>query len=388
MLAAQREAQAGLSVLRLLDRMRVSVPREERPTVQELRSVQRMVADTGPSLICDTLDSVLAALTDACIGRRPFVAVRLLAYARVLLNGSRWAQAADVYQTFIAHAATPDDFKWVSEAYQRLAYALRMLGAAEGALAACRTGQAVANSMGDVAATLKLRISEASIEKHREGGGVDKADAILLDVIRRAEHHRLPVVRAFAVHDRGSIAYERGNLQDAVAQFYEAWQTYSEPIAKDRALADLALVLGDVGLRDAARDAFLIISGTAVEAEARMIATLNLLDLAARDGHEPVFEQYRQALLREPMSARVEVRYHVTVAEGLERFGRVVEAKAANAKAASAASQHGLDLATLQLPTPVLPPVVEAHDDLRFARVVRALEVATGTAGRDRARAP
>lgn len=388
MLAAQREARAGLAILRLLDRMRVSVPREERPTLPELRSVRRIVADTGPSLICDTLDSVLDALTDACIGRRPFVAVRLLAYARVLLNGSRWEQAADVYQTFIAHAATPDDFKWVSEAYQRLAYALRMLGRLEGAFAACRTGQAVANSMGDVAAGLRLKISEASLERLRGEAGTEKADAILLDVIRLAEHHRLPVVRAFAVHDRGAIAYDRGNLQDAVSQFYEAWQAYSEPIAKDRALADLALVLGDVGLRDAARDAFLIISGTAVEPEARMIAMLNLLDLAARDGHEPVFEQYRQALKRENMPARVEVRYHVTVAEGLERFGRAAEARAASARAALAASQHGLDLATLQLPRPVLPPSVEAHDDLRLARVVRALEVATGTAGRDRARAP
>ncbi len=388
MLAAQREARAGLGVLKLLDRMRVAVPRDERPTLSELRSVQRMVAETAPSLICDTLESVLDALTDACIGRRPFVAVRLLAYARVLLNGSRWAQAADVYQTFIAHAATPDDFKWVSEAYQRLAYALRMLGAFEGAFAACRTGQAVANSLGDVAAALKLRISEASLEKHRGGAGADKADAILLDVIRLAEHHRLPIVRAFAVHDRGAIAYERGNLQDAVAQFYEAWQAYSEPIAKDRALADLALVLGDVGLRDAARDAFLIISGTAVEPETRLIAMLNLLNLAARDGHETVFEQYRQSLAHENMPARVEVRYHVTVAEGLERFGRAAEAKVANARAAAAASEHGLDLATLQLPRPQLPPSVEAHDDLRLSRVVRALEVATGTSGRDRARAP
>jgi hypothetical protein len=387
MLAAQREARAGLAVLKLLDRMRVGVSREERLTLHELRAVRRVVADTGPTLIRDTLDSVLDALTDACIGRRPFVAVRLLAYARVLLNEARWAQAADVYQTFIAHAATPDDFAWVSEAYRRLAYALRMLGSLEGAGAACRMGQAVAASLGDVAAGLRLKISEASLEKHR--GNTDKADAMLIDVMRVAEEQRLPVVRAFAVHDRGAIAYERGNLQDAVAQFYEAWQAYSEPIAKDRALNDLALVLGDVGLRDAARDAFLIISGTAVEPETRMIAMLNLLNLAALDGHEAVFEQYRQALARETMPARLEVRYHVEVAEGLERFGRVADAKVSGARAASAASQHGLDLATLQLPAPPkLPPSLEAHDDLRLARVVRALEVATGTVGRDHARAP
>jgi tetratricopeptide (TPR) repeat protein len=386
MLAAQREARAGLVVLRLLDRMRVSIPREDRPTVHELRSARRIVGDTGPTMIRDTLDSVLDALVDACGGRRPFVAVRLLAYARVLLNDARWEQAADVYQTFIAHAATPEDFAWVSEAYRRLAYALRMLGSLEGAGAACRMGQAVAASLGDVAAGLRLKISEASLEKHR--GNTEKAEAILVDVIRVAEEQRLPVVRAFAVHDRGAIAYERGHLQDAVAQFYEAWQTYSEPIAKDRALADLALVLADVGLRDAARDAFLIISGTAVEPEARMIAMVNLLDLASRDGHEAVFEQYRQALLRENLPSRVEVRYHVTVAEGFERFGRFADAKTASARAASAASQHGLDLETMQLPRPVLPPSLEAHDDLRLSRVVRALEAATGTVGRDRARAP
>jgi tetratricopeptide (TPR) repeat protein len=386
--SAEREARAGLTVLRLVDRIRVGVPLEQRPTAPELRAAKRAVADIEPASIRDTLDSVLATITDAWQGTRPFVAVRLLAYARVLLNAARWAQAADVYQTFIAHAATPEDFALVSEAYRRLAYALRMQGSLDGAAAACRTGQAVAASLGDVESGLRLRISQASLEKQR--GHPDVADAILLDVIAAAERHRLPVVRAFAVHDRGALAYERGDLQEASAQFLDAWQTYVEPINKDRALADLALVLGDLGLRDQARDAFLIISGTAVEPETRMIAMVNLLELAAVDGHDAVFEQYRQALARETLPARVAVRYHVTVAEGYERLGRPADAKAASQKAASVASQFGLDLATLELPRfqqPTLPPSLEAHDDLRLARVVRALEAAAG-GGRDRARAP
>jgi tetratricopeptide (TPR) repeat protein len=386
--SAEREARAGLTVLRLVDRIKVGVPREQRPSSAELRGAQRTVADIEPAAIRDTLDSVLATVIDACQGTRPFVAVRLLAYARVLLNETRWAQSVDVYQTFIAHAATPEDFALVSEAYRRLAYALRMHGSLDGAAAACRMGQAVAASLGDVESGLRLRISQASLEKQR--GRPDVADAMLLEVIAAAERHRLPVVRAFAVHDRGAIAYERGDLQDASAQFLDAWQTYVEPINKDRALADLALVLGDLGLRDQARDAFLIISGTAVEPETRMIAMVNLLELAAVDGHEAVFEQYRHALARETLPARVAVRYHVTVGEGYERFGRLADAKLASQKAASVASQYGLDLATLQLPRlnqATLPPSFEEHDDLRLARVVRALEAAAG-GGRDRARAP
>jgi tetratricopeptide (TPR) repeat protein len=374
-LAAQREARAGLTVLRLLARIRVGVPGEHRPTPPELKAARRAVADAEPALIRDTLDRVLDALTDACLGRRPFVAVRLLAYGRVLLNDSRWAQAADVYQTFIAHAATPDDFAWVSEAYRRLAYALRMQGLLDGASAACRMGQAVAASLGDVAAGLRLRISEAALERHR--GHTPVAEGILNDVIAIAERHRLPVVRAFAIHDRGTIAYERGQLQDAVSQFYEAWQAYVEQINKDRALHDMALVLGDLGLRDAARDAFLIISGTAVDPETRVVAMLNLLALAAVDGHEAVFEQYRQALKRESLQARLAVRYHVTVAEGFQRLGHPADAKAASARAASVASQYGLDLSTLQLPAPALPPSLEEQDDLHLAHVVRALGVAT-----------
>ena len=94
MLAAQREARAGLVVLRLVDRIRVGVPREQRPTPRELREARRIVSDIEPASIRDTLDRVLDAVADACGATHPFVAVRLMAYARVLLNDSRWAQAA------------------------------------------------------------------------------------------------------------------------------------------------------------------------------------------------------------------------------------------------------------------------------------------------------
>jgi tetratricopeptide (TPR) repeat protein len=199
-------------------------------------------------------------------------------------------------------------------------------------------------------------------------------------------------VRAFAVHDRGTIAYQHGRLRDAVMQFYEAWQTYVEPINRDRALGDMAMVLADLGLRDRARDAFLIISGTTVEPETRMVAMLNLLELAAKDGHEAAFEQYRQALARERLPARIHARYYLTLAKGWEQLGRPAAAKAAAAKAISVASQHGIDLTSLNdpAPAPALPPSLEEQeqDHLRLAHVVRALEAATGHAALDRARAP
>jgi hypothetical protein len=390
MLAAQREARAGLTVLRLVDRIRVGTPREQRPTPRELQAARRMVGDIEPATIRDTLDRVLDAVVDVCAATSPFVAVRLMAYARVLLNDSRWAQAADAYQTFIAHAATPEDFKWVPDAYRRLAYALRMQGQPDGAGAAVRMGLAVAASLGDVETGLRLRISAAALERLR--GNVDGADRMLVEVIAAAERQALPVVRAFAVHDRGTIAYQHGRLRDAVMQFYEAWQAYIEPINRDRALADMAMVLADLGLRDRARDAFLIISGTAIEPETRMTAMLNLMEMAAKDGQEAAFEQYRQALARERMPARLHARYYLTLARGWEHLERLTEAKAAAAKAVSVASQHGIDLASLDdpAPPPALPPSLEEQeqDHLRLAHVVRALEVATGHVALDRARAP
>src|SRR5690348_15173190 len=73
MLAAQREARAGLVVLRLVDRIKVGVPREQRPTPQELRAARRVVGDVEPASIRDTLDRVLDAVSDACAGASPFV---------------------------------------------------------------------------------------------------------------------------------------------------------------------------------------------------------------------------------------------------------------------------------------------------------------------------
>lgn len=387
-MAARREAVAGLAVLRFLDRIRVGVSREQWPTAPEFRRVRLLVADMGHGAgLRDTLAGVLEALAEACAGRA-FTATRLLAYARTLLNDGRWAQAADVYQTFIARAATPQDFLLVPEAYQRLAYALRMQGHLEGAAAACRTGRAVATSLGDVAVGLRLRIDEAAIIKHR--GNLPTADALLVEIVAAAEQHGLPLVRAHAVHARAVIAYERGQPQQAVAQLYEVWQAYTEPVNKDRALADIAVALADLGLRDAARNAFLILSATAIERETRVMAMLNLMEIAARDGQETVFQQYRRDIAAHRLSPRLEAHFLLMIAEGLERLRRPAAARAAFAAAETFATEHEVNLVrfraeaaaralagrALAAPPPP-PPPLNGVDDPRLAQVVQALQVAT-----------
>src|SRR5580704_15911997 len=198
--------------------------------------------------------------------------------------------------------------------------------------------------------------------------------------------------------ERGLVAVFRRQLQEVQHRDHPRFRfdrrapDNEKGIAGAIPLRDMAPVLADLGLRDRARDACLIISGTTVEPETRMVAMLNLLELAAKDGHEAAFEQYRQALARESLPARIHARYYLTLAKGWEQLGRPAAAKAAAAKAISVASQHGIDLTSLNdpAPAPALPPSLEEQeqDHLRLAHVVRALEAATGHAALDRARAP
>ena len=327
MLSAQREARAGLAVLRLVDRIKVGVPREQRPTPRDLRAARRRaIADVEPASIRDTLDRVLDAVTDACTGARPFVAVRLMAYGRVLLNDSRWVQAGDVYQTFISHAATPDDFKWVSEAYRRLAYALRMQGLFDGAAAACRMGQAVAASLGDIEAGLRLKISGGrprtrARQRQRRGRDARRGDRGR-GAARPASRARVRGPRPW--HDRLS-ARPTARCRDAVLRGLADLRRAHQPRPRVGRHGDACSPILASAIR--ARDAFLIISGTTVEPETRMVAMLNLLELAAKDGHETAFEQYRQALARERLPARIHARYYLTLAKGWERLGRPADAE-------------------------------------------------------------
>ena len=67
-------------------------------------------------------------------------------------------------------------------------------------------------------------------------------------------------------------------------------------MARDRVLNDLGASFVQLGVYSAARDAYLVVAATAQEQYMRWTAMINLLDVAADERREPVFEQYRRDL--------------------------------------------------------------------------------------------
>jgi tetratricopeptide (TPR) repeat protein len=343
--AARRELRAGMMLIEAIERVGHGRPGTLGTLRNELRAARRLIVDLPTA---HGMRAALLALADGAVaalgtpissseGVASLVEL-LLAYAKVLRIDGRWALAASVYQLAISRAESRTDFGMLPDAYLRYGYCLRMEGRLIGALAAFRTGHAVAASLGDTSTMLRIRIAEAGIHRHK--GDRQNAEEMLKTVVADAEKHKLTSERAMATHDLGTIHYDAGQYDVAVRCFYDAWTHYVDRARKDRVLNDLARTLADLGLRDAARDALLLIMTSAVEREMRLNARVNLLDLAAQNGELAVFEQYRRDLSAQAMPARLTTHFHLLVGDGYRRFGRPQQAASAYQRAIRFGSRH------------------------------------------------
>ncbi|MGH7718884.1 MAG: hypothetical protein ACREON_08600, partial [Gemmatimonadaceae bacterium] len=164
-------------------------------------------------------------------------------------------------------------------------------------------------------------------------------------------------VRAVALHDRATVAHQRRQYDLAIQLGYEALKWFRDPRSRDRVLGDVAGSFSEIGLRDAARDAYLILAGTAQEQYTRWQATINLMEIAALDGSEPVFEQYRRELVDAPLPAGLAVYYHLYVGRGYRTFRNVDAARAALDRSIQIASENHLN-----------QPLIEAEQTLQEIR--------------------
>jgi tetratricopeptide (TPR) repeat protein len=337
-----RLTSAGLVTLRLFDAWLVEGPSVCASDAWGLRAVREAIEAVEPG---SPARSILASIVDAMEGARtvrvPLIAPRLLAYGRALQFDGRWELAADVHQTVIAHAHPIEEADIVIAANMQLGACLRTLADWDEATAAyARAGCAAAMSS-DIVNVLRARIAEANISIER--GNLPHAQSLLDDTIREAEANRCTEVRATALHDRADIAFRRGEYDLAVTLGYEALQGYTDASSRDRVLGDIASAFYQLGLRSAARDAYLILAATAQEQHTRWVATINLMECAAADRREPVFEQYRRDLADVALPVILACHYHYFVGEGYRLFGNADAARAALVRALELAERHGIN---------------------------------------------
>ena len=337
-----RTTSAGLVTLRLFDDWVLDGASAVSSDSWTLRCVRESISAIDPG---NSSRALLTSLVDsmqlARHARVALVAPRLMAYARALQFEAKWTLAADVYRTVLANAEPVADADVVIAANMQLGACSRMLAEWSEARGAYAAAAEVAAFTGDVMNVLKARIAEANVLMAR--GNLPAAEKILDSVIESADESGLKELRAFALQDRGAVARQRGDVEKAVSLTYEALSTFTDQMAKDRVLADLAAAFFDLGLLSAARDANLMLAATAQEQYTRWVATINLLEIAGRDRREPVFEQYRRELMDANLPATLMAFYHYYVGQGYRIFGRMEQAKAALECAFEAESKHEIN---------------------------------------------
>jgi tetratricopeptide (TPR) repeat protein len=218
---------------------------------------------------------------------------------------------------------------------------MRMLGEWDSAASAYADAGRVAMSMGDVVGILRAQIADARLSTAR--GNLPRAEEILDETIARAKSEALPDVIGLALHERATVAHDRGQYERSIRFGYEALEHTTRHSARDRVLVDIAVSFMELGVTSAARDAFLVLAATGQEQYVRWVASLNLLDIAIADGSEPAFEAYRRDLSQAQLPVALEVNYHMLAGKGYYVFGRVDRARGSYTTAIEIASRNRLN---------------------------------------------
>jgi tetratricopeptide (TPR) repeat protein len=370
--AEWRSASAALVVLRLFDSWMQGGADVVSQGATGLQAVRDQIAsmdvrDSNRRLLASVVDSMVAAQAPRIVT----VAPRLMAYGHALQHAANWPLAADVYRTVLAYATPVENAETVVAANIQLGRCLRVLAEWEEALACFASASQVAGMIGDVMSILRARIQEANVAIDR--GNLPYAETLLDETILQAKESGLSEIRATATHDRAHLAARRGRPEEAIVFGYEALKGVRSQIARDRVLNDLGATFSLLGIYSAARDAYLVVAATAQEQYMRWTAMINLLDLAADERRETVFEQYRRELEGVALPPTLATYYYYFVANGHRVFDRPLLAKVAIERAIELATENKLGQWLLKSE--------QLLEELRTTEVVQRSNVAREAAG-------
>lgn len=339
---------AGYAALQLFETWMDGGAGSATPSMLDVRRVRRYVEavpDVHPGRRCLThvVDCIAtSAGADAeAIARRAEVGRVLASYARLLQYEAQWGLAADVHGTIVEFAQRTNDVERMLDSMLMRGYGLRMQGRLTDATLAYATLRAAAIAAGNERYRLESELADAKVAIDR--GNFPAARALLDRTIAEARRAECRPIVSKGLTDRARIAAMDGDNDLALACSYEALELTEDAAERERILSNIALTFSQMGLRDAARDAALLVAATAQDRGTRLTALVNLMELAHQDRRELVFEQYRRDLGREELTPYLQVVYHEACAEGLRVFGRLGEARLAARRMLEVAERHGLN---------------------------------------------
>jgi len=323
--ASWRSTFAGLSVLRLVDTYAdAGSPRDPAGWAQlhSVRAAVEAMSEGDP--VRGSLISVFEEVTKRNVVDET-VCTLLLAYGRSLDYEASWGLATDVFST-VAKVARPEkNARLAVEAHTAVGGAARRNGDWDTSARAYSQAAYIADTLGDRAGVLGVQIGIANT--YLAKGNLPQAETILDDVIVQAQDQELAEVQGMALHSRAVVAQRRGQFAEGLKLAYDALRHTVKPATRDFVLEDIAAIFTDLGMRDAARDAHLLLTATGETKLVRWTATVNLLELASMDGMEDAFDSYASQIASVQTGPWVRAHFLLFLGEGLHRLGRVAQAE-------------------------------------------------------------
>ena len=389
---------AGYAALQLFESWMDAGIGAATPTMLDVRRARRYVEAVPHvhpgrrclTLLVDCIDASAGGADFETIDRRVEAGRLLAAYAKLLQYDAQWGLAADVHGTVVEFAQRTDDVARMLDSMLMRGYSLRMQGRLGEATEAYAALRAAAIAAGDERYRLESQLSDAKVAVDR--GNVPMARELLDHTIAEARRLHCSVIVSKGLTDRARIAAMRGEHDLALACSFEALVLAEEAADRERILSNIALTFAQMGLRESARDAALLVAATAQDRNTRLTALVNLMEFAHQDRRELVFEHYRRDLAQEELTPYLEAVYFETCAEGFLAFGRAGEARAAAMRVLDVAEKHGLNEFVLKsesllhatgnapaiAPTPAWPPTPET---VSIVRAIAEMRIAAGLPG-------
>jgi tetratricopeptide (TPR) repeat protein len=368
---------AGLAVLRLFDFTAESPRRDMSDDWAAHRTARDSVAalpegNPARAILMRILDRLGKAPGDSEDAGR-----ELLSLGRLLDLEGRWPLAADVFQTIAQQFSSREHAQLVIESCTALGAAARQTGDWHTSARAYAQAQHLADAIGDEAASLTVEVGIANSRMIR--GNLPAAEAELEKVLIEARARGFSQVEARALHSQASVAHSRGNYEQAIHLAYRSLELTIHRTSRDRILADIAAAYAGLGMRETARDGYLIVAVTSPHQWVRWQATLNLMELAVDVGDECQFDAYVRQMEVAPLDARLRAYFLFFLALGSRRFGREGSDDQFHT-AERFASRHELNQIAFEIEAALEKPPVEtekagANAGTSFAREGRSEEL-------------
>jgi tetratricopeptide (TPR) repeat protein len=339
--AARDAYQAAFLTLRLFDEWVLSGELSADPSFQSHAATRDAVnALTDDPETRTALSRIIDAIVALQEPDPQPVLPRLFAYGALLEHRGAMPAAADVFATITRYVDSRSEFDLAFDALMRQGYCHRVAGDLESAERAYENAGTIAGRARDRSRVLQARIGVAKVAWAH--GNLPAADETLTAIAAEAEALGDVRLRSQVLHDSAVVARSRNDLPRALALVAESLRHTTDSHERERVLADLGNFLGLVGAFTTARTALDLLERVASKQEMRWIAQHNLMDLAAREGSETLFEQYRKRLTESALPLRNEIYFLKDSGRGLAGFGRVAEAEEVLARGLVRARESGM----------------------------------------------